>query len=175
MLVKDQLTGERKPREELYKVVTEKIDRNGLLKKTTKYYTSKNAYEEWKNNQEYRQKCIDYMYEVLSYETFQKLPGVFFHKLSEWEPYSYEVVYRCMMNSRDAVERSMYNKEFYNENGKVLYICAIYQNNLNDALKEIKREKFGQKDFNPVESIDLDIQNKKQKTKDISKFLEEDD
>lgn len=176
MLVLDQLTGEKKPKEELYKVTTEWVDRNGKLKKTNKYYTSEDAYNKWKMNQEYRQKCIDMMYEYLGYLSFQKIPGVFFHKLSEWEGYGYDVICRCMQNCYKSVTYSLQNKQFANESGKVLYICAIFQNSMNDALNEIKREnKYLSAKKEIAEVVELDIQHKKQKTKDISKFLEEDD
>lgn len=176
MLVKDQLTGESRPKEELFCVTTTKMDRNGKIKKTNKYYTSKEAYEKWESNKIYRQKCIDLMYEILQYKEFMKLPGFFWKKLSSWESYEYKVVYRCMQNNYKNMCWAIINKDFGSETGKVMYLSAIIENNLNDALKEINAENklyTSAKNDDIADMIDLDVIGKKQSKKDISRFLED--
>ena len=173
MLVTDQLTGEKRPKEELYCVTT--IGLNG--KKSNKYYTSESAYKKWKLNSEYRTKCISKMYDLLGYETYMKIPTFFYKKLTQWEPYGFDVVSLCIDNKSRDIIWAINNKEFRQETSKIMYICAILENGMNDALKQKVREEKMMKDNrkqSDTDLVDIDINNRKQVARDISSFLDED-
>ena len=144
-----------------------------------KYYSSKAAYEKMVLNAEYRAKCIDYMYEILEYKTFMKIPTYFYKRLKECEDYGYDVVYRCMKNKTRDIQWAIKNKEFNSEIGKFMYIWAILNNSMNDALKEVVAErreeerKIKDTKYDESMNVDLNIPDKKQHTVDISKFLED--
>lgn len=144
-----------------------------------KYYSNEAAYQKMERNAVYRKKCIEGMYELLEYKEFMKMPTYFYKRLKECEGYGYDVVYKCMqMKARD-IKWAIHNKEFDTEVGKMMYIWAILNNNMNDALKQVvaeRREKERKlKDTKTEQSVnvDLDITTVKQRTVNISRFLEE--
>lgn len=144
-----------------------------------KYYSSELAYKKMVKNAEYRAKCVDAMYAVLEYQSFMKLPTYFYKRLKECEGYGYDVVYRCILNKSKDIQWAIRNKDFNSEVGKMMYIWAILDNSMNDALKEIvaeRRAKEKKEKTTAVEqsvNVDLDINTKKQHIVDISRFLED--
>lgn len=144
-----------------------------------KYYSSELAYKKMVKNAEYRAKCIDAMYAVLEYQSFMKLPTYFYKRLKECEGYGYDVVYKCILNKSKDIQWAIRNKDFNSEVGKMMYIWAILDNSMNDALKEIvaeRRAKEKKEKTTVVEqsvNVDLDISTKKQHIVDISRFLED--
>ena len=142
-----------------------------------KYYTNEAAYKKMETNSTYRQKCIDSMYELLEYKDFMKIPTYFYKRLKECEGYGYDVVYRCIQNKAKDIRWALANKDFNSEVGKMMYIWAILNNSMNDALKEVvaERREEERKNRKSDESVnvDLDIKTVKQKTVNISRFLEE--
>lgn len=157
MLVKDQLTGKKIDKDTAY--CLEKVSSSGKI--TRKYYTSEEVYLNWKNQKDEREKCIQKMYDILEYQPFMKIPTIFFKKLNEeWEPYGFDVVNICIDNNIDSIKWALKNKRFNGETSKVMYIAAIIENNLNDALKEkskIQKEiKKGMKNTAKIiEGVDL--------------------
>lgn len=173
MLVKDQITGEKIDKATAYCV--ESISSTG--KKGHKYYSSKEAYDNMIAQKKNRQQCIDEMYEVLGYQSFMKIPTFFYKKLSEWEPYGYDVVLDCICTNESSIEWALNNKEFKQETAKIMYICAIIENHINDSLKAKKNKVKQEQKEKMVDVVDIDLnihRDIRQKTKDISKFLEED-
>ena len=144
-----------------------------------KYYSSEAAYKRMATNAEYRAKCIDAMYAILEYQTFMKLPTYFYKRLNECDGYGFDVVYRCIQNKAKDIRWAINNKEFNSEVGKMMYIWAILNNSMNDALKEVVAERRAEEKRNKTTAIeqsvdvDLDITDKKQHTVDISRFLED--
>lgn len=144
-----------------------------------KYYSSEAAYKKMVVNAEYRAKCIDAMYAILEYQSFMKIPTYFYKRLKECEGYGYDVVYKCIQNKAKDIQWAIHNKDFNSEVGKMMYIWAILNNSMNDALKEViadRRAEEKRKNITVVEqsvNVDLDIPEKKQHTVDISKFLED--
>ena len=130
-------------------------------------------------NATYRQKCIDGMYELLEYKEFMKIPTYFYKRLKECEGYGYDVVYRCIQMKAKDIKWAINNKDFNTEVGKMMYIWAILNNSMNDALKEIvaerREEERKNKNTETEESVntDIDIDNGEQHTVNISRFLEE--
>ena len=142
-----------------------------------KYYSSEAAYKKMMINTRYRQKCIDGMYELLGYKEFMKIPTYFYKRLKECEGYGYDVVYRCIQIKAKDIQWALNNKEFNTEVGKMMYIWAILNNSMNDALKEVvaerrEEEKKNEKSEEAV-NVDLDITTVKQHTVNISRFLED--
>lgn len=169
MLVKDQITGEKIEKETAY--VVSKVGSNG--KKTNKYYSSEAAYKKWETNKQYRQKCIDKMYDILGYKSFMKLPTFFFRKLTEWEPYGFSVVLDCMVSNMVSIDWALKNKQFTQESAKVMYICAILENHMNDSLKKIMAlDKIKDKDnAKNIETNDIEAIGNRKSVKDVSNLL----
>jgi len=144
-----------------------------------KYYSSEAAYLKMAANATYRAKCIDAMYAILEYKTFMKLPTYFYKRLKECEGYGYDVVYRCMLDKANDIRWAVNNKDFNSEVGKMMYIWAILNNYMNDALKEVvaeRRERERKSKTTATEesvNVDLDIDNGDQHTVNISRFLED--
>lgn len=144
-----------------------------------KYYSNEAAYKKMMINATYRQKCIDGMYELLEYKEFMKIPTYFYKRLKECEGYGYDVVYRCIQMKAKDIKWAINNKDFNTEVGKMMYIWAILNNSMNDALKEIvaerREEERKNKNTETEESVntDIDIDNGEQHTVNISRFLEE--
>ena len=114
---------------------------------------------------------------LLEYKDFMKIPTYFYKRLKECEGYGYDVVYRCIQNKAKDIRWALANKDFNSEVGKMMYIWAILNNSMNDALKEVvaERREEERKNRKSDESVnvDLDIKTVKQKTVNISRFLEE--
>ena len=144
-----------------------------------KYYSNEAAYKKIIINTTYRQKCIDTMYELLEYKEFMKIPTYFYKRLKECEGYGYDVVYRCIQNKAKDIKWALNNKDFNSEVGKMMYIWAILNNSMNDALKEVVAERRAEEKKNKTTAVeesvnvDLNITEKKQHTVDISRFLED--
>ena len=144
-----------------------------------KYYSSKAAYEKMAANATYRAKCIDAIYTILEYKTFMKLPTYFYKRLRECEGYGYDVVYRCMLDKAKDIRWAINNKDFNSEIGKMMYIWAILDNHMNDALKEVtaeRRERERKSKNTTVEqsvNVDINIDNGDQHIVNISRFLED--
>ena len=144
-----------------------------------KYYSSEDAYKKIIKNKEYRKKCIEGMYALLDYKDYMKIPTYFYKRLKECEGYGYDVVFRCMkMKARD-IQWALINKDFNSEVGKMMYIWAILDNNMNEALKEVVAERRAEEKktketkIEQSVNVDLDITDVKQHTVNISRFLEE--
>ena len=141
-----------------------------------KYYSSEEAYKKIVRNNLYRTKCIESMYILLGYKDYMKIPTYFYKRLKECEGYGYDVVYRCMQLKAKDVQWALTNKSFTSEIGKIMYIWAIFDNNMNDALKDVvaerRRQEMETKDNESV-NVDLDITDTEQHTVNISRFLED--
>lgn len=134
-----------------------KITENGK----NKYFSSEEGYLDWLNKKQLRSECIQYMFDIMGYETNMIMPGRFFKELESWgSAYGFDVVKLCMEDSISENEWVL-NKEFDSEVGKVNYLCAIFRNHLPDAMKKWKRlQKQNEENdkFNEdISDIDLDV------------------
>lgn len=153
-----------------------KVSENNCYKAINgKYFTDEYAYVEWKRENLYRERIIDNLAEVLGYEEGMKLPSFLFKKIKELDGYYYEAIYLCLMDKIKDIRWALGNKNFKSEPSRISYVMAIISNNVLPYHKaveiKIKREKSERK--NIIEEENLIIENKKQNTKDISKWLEE--
>lgn len=164
--VKCQDTGELRNSEELFKAPNKK------------YYSSKEAWERIEQNKIYRQKCIDFLMDLLGYKPGMKLPTVTFKMIKEYEePYGLDVLYATMVSQRQSCEWALMNKSFAQETAKIFYLFAIFQNN---AMTEWKKKVAAQKSIqmaekqaeNLVIEEESDMTYVPQKKKDIRRFLD---
>lgn len=139
-----------------------------------KYYSSKESYEKLLNEHKMRTKCVDKIVDLFGLKPGMKLPTLFYKRINELAIYGFEVVYNTIVNNESSITWALENKEFNSEVGKVQYIMAIVQNNINEEYKikqkQLKSQKENAKIIN--EPIDLEVNNCVQKTKDISRWLE---
>ena len=148
---------------------------------TGKYFSSEKAYKDWANNRDYRQKCINKIYELLEYESYQMLPSLFYKRLSEWTGYGFETVYRAIGRAEQSICWVLNTKDFSSEVGKLMYITKIIEGQLNDAKKEVSQmhklhgNTSSQIIIDEYATEKIDLIGRKQTTKDISRFLEEED
>lgn len=116
---------------------------NGLYQAPNKkWYSSEDAYLEIDLEAVKRQNIIDKIFDLLNYSQGQKITTLFFKRLKEWrEGYTYQTIDKAIDMSKDAIEFAFRTKSFENETAKVMYMSAIIQNKLNDALNIVKLEK----------------------------------
>ena len=146
-----------------------------------KYFSSEEAYIKWNTNKEYKNKCIDKMFEIMGYKPRMVLPTYFFKKLNEdYEGVGYELLYNTMIAQTIAIEWSLANKIFTVETAKVMYVMAILKNNVMDEYKKIvKAQKHNKGLKSEVVCIDemafVDNVKSNTTTTNISKWLEDED
>lgn len=129
-----------------------KMDRKDAYKAPNGfYYSSEEAYKQAVNREKLRKQCIDKMYEYMGYQSFMKLPTIFYKRLKEWEGYGYQVIYRAMLLADTGIQKALASKDFDNELNKTTYLSAIIQNQLNDALKREKHEQAVESDAPKIE------------------------
>ena len=140
-----------------------------------KYYSSEKAYEKISKNKYYKNKCIDLMFEVLGYKNNMIIPTFFYKSLKNFEGVGYEALYNTMISQDKSVQWALNNKTFNGEVSKVMYIMAIYNNNVMDEYKKIienQKNKSIMEKTNDINEMSDNI-NRKQETKNISRFLED--
>lgn len=125
------------------------VDTGEIVEKTKayqapnrKWYSSEDAYLAIDLDNAARANCIDKMFDLLGYSKGQKISTLFLKRLKEWrEGYTYQTICKAIDMSKDAVEFALRTKSFANETARVMYVAAIIQNNLNDALNITKLER----------------------------------
>lgn len=145
-----------------------------------KYYSSKESYEKLLNEHKMRTKCVDKIVDLFGLKPGMKLPTLFYKRINELAIYGFEVVYNTIVNNESSITWALENKEFNSEVGKVQYVMAIIQNNINEEYKKYKADlKSKQKSDIMIEdvenSLDLVSNLVKNKAKDVSSLLGEDD
>ena len=102
------------------------------------------------------------------------VPGVLWKNFAKYEKMGYETVYETIVGERKNIEWALQNKAFKSESGMIMYVCKILENHMMDYYKTIQAVKK-QKQINEAMQLpeDIEIQNKKQGSRDISRFLED--
>lgn len=135
-----------------------------------KYYTSKEVYENTKQNQVYRNKCIDTLVDLLSLEN---VPTFLLKKLKDYKDFG--VVYRFLVDKSDVIRSCIHSKSFSSEVNLISYVMAIVSNNYSDYVKLVKAEKKQEKVATEInDDIDISI-NRAVVNKNISKWLGDDE
>ena len=164
--VKCQDTGELRCSDELFKAPNKK------------YYSSQEAWEHVEQNKIYRQKCIDFLMDLLGYKTGMKLPTVTFKLIKEYEePYGLDVLYATMVATRQSCEWALINRDFQQETAKIWYLFAVFQNNaMTEWKKKVAAQKSEQMAAKQSENLvieeESDMTYVPQEKKDIRRFLE---
>lgn len=143
-----------------------------------KYYSSKESFEKYNKNKEYRQKCINLMFDIMGYKDNMILPTYFYKSLTKFEGVGYEALYNTMIRQDGSVQWTLKNKYFNSETGKIMYVMAIYNNNIMDEYKKIVADERAKKHISAkneeIAEVSTEIKtDRKQETKNISKFLED--
>ena len=154
-----------------------------FIKIDGKYYKNQQVYDAWNKENEGRKKVIEIIaFDFLGYRQGQVFPTVLTKKLKELEFYGYDVILKTVEKSRSAIEYSMNTKDFSSDIHKISYIMAIIKNNINDVYREFQRtEKIIEKQESKTKelgTINDEVMmsiGSKQKAKDISDFLEDDE
>ena len=146
------------------------------------YYKSKELYEEYKTEAEYRRKIIDFFcIELLGYEKGCTFPTVLTKKLESLSAYSYKTIWATILYKEEDLRYwASVEGKFKNDFGKICYLFVIIVNHINEVQKKIKAQKQTEKKIDKkIESADLPtetiVQNigTKRAARDISKFLED--
>lgn len=137
------------------------------------YYSSKAAYDALLESEINRKKCIDALFDMLEYKKELRPPSYLYKKLKECESYGYDIVYETILDQAENIEWAIHNKEFNSEINKIAYIMSIVQNHLMDIYKQQKRaEAFRKRESSKIINIE-EYQAKKQKNKDIGRWLDD--
>ena len=163
--VKCRITGEIGNSDVFYKAD------NGL------YYKSKELYEKYKQEAEYRRKIIDFFcIELLGYEKGCMFPTVLTKKLESLSAYSYKTIWATILYKEEDLRYwASVEDKFKNDYGKICYLFVIIVNHINEVQKKIKAQKRA---YTPTVELPPeieDISNKTNQNKDISQWLEEDE
>lgn len=163
--VKCRITGEIGNSDIFYKAD------NGL------YYKSKELYEEYKQEAEYRRKIIDFFcIELLGYEKGCAFPTVLTKKLESLSAYSNKIIWATILYKEEDLRYwALVEDKFKNDYGKICYLFVIIVNHINEVQKKIKAQKRAYTPTVEAPPEIEDISNKINQNKDISQWLEEDE
>ena len=139
-----------------------------------KNYSSQAAYEKLAEEKKYWKYCVDEIMFLLGYEEGMKPNTYIFKLLRELKGYGYDVIYDTMIEKTKDIQWALNTKSFRDETNKIKYIFAIITNNAMDVymVKQAKTKK--NKKGAAIIEID-DFKPHKQKVKDISRYLDDDD
>lgn len=163
--VKCRITGEIGNSDIFYKAD------NGL------YYKSKELYEEYKEEAEYRRKIIDFFcLELLGYEKGCTFPTILTKKIESLSAYSYKTIWATILYKEDDLRYwASVEDKFKNDYGKICYLFVIIVNHINEVQKKIKAQKRVYIPTVETPPEIEDISNQTNQNKDISQWLEEDE
>lgn len=156
---------------------------DNFIKIDGKYYKSQKLFDVWNKENEDRRHAIHVIaLDFLDYKTGQVFPTILTKKLKELEFYGYDIIIETIEKCRSSIEYSIKTKNFKNDLNKISYIMAIIKNNINDVYKEyLRKEKIIEKQQSQTTHFEADSDEvmtnigSKQKAKDISDFLEDDE
>ena len=141
------------------------------------YYKSKELYEEYKTEAEYRRKIIDFFcIELLGYEKGCAFPTVLTKKLESLSAYSNKTIWATILYKEEDLRYwASVEDKFKNDYGKICYLFVIIVNHINEVQKKIKAQKRAYIPTVETPPEIEDISNQTNHNKDISKWLEEDE
>ena len=141
------------------------------------YYKSKELYEEYKTEAEYRRKIIDFFcIELLGYEKGCTFPTVLTKKLESLSAYSYKTISATILYKEEDLRYwASVEGKFKNDFGKICYLFVIIVNSINEVQKMVKAKENQLTSAVEIPPEIEDISNKTNQNKDISKWLEEDE
>ena len=148
-----------------------------FIKHDGKYFKNEDIYLEYKKQNEYWVKIIEkFCYEFLGYTSGQPFPTILPKRLKELDFYDNETIYLTICECESNIISALNSKTFNGDYSKICYIMAIIRNNIAQVWKQIMiKRNEAKKAYQPIPSniyMSLsDIQNPKQKVKNLSKYL----
>lgn len=135
-------------------------------------------------NKEFYKKIIALIaIDLMDYNPGQPFPKIISRKLKDLEFYDRKIIYLTIKEIKDDLRFAMSRIEFKNDTGKASYIFAAISNHINDVYqREKKKEKVESASIKGSETLlemsglfnmNENLAPTKQKSKDISKFLDE--
>lgn len=159
--------------------ITQEIGTNDtFIKIGTKYYKNQAVYDADLQRRTKRKELIDYICkEFLGYGNGQPFPTSIPKKIKELSFYDDDIILETFKRYASNIHYQFEHKQFSGEYGKVSYIFAIIKNNIADVNAEIQRKKKQDKRTtkDKIECGDLSSIGTKDRGKDISSFLDEDE
>ena len=133
--------------------------------------------EERKQQNEIKNKCIDFLMDLMGYKPKMKLPTLTFKKIEEYrEPYGFDVLLSTLKKEEGAIRWALQNKDLKSETARVLYIFGIVQNSAGGVWRDkVKKQRAMRINEEEINLGDLEINNGKQKVRDITAYVEEED
>lgn len=142
------------------------------------YYKSRDIYDADQRRKQVYKELIDYICrEFLGYGDGQPFPPILPKKIKELSFYSNEVILETFKECSNEIHYWLEHKQFSGEYNMISYMFAIVKSKIADVDKKEKRfEKLNnQTKKNVIESKDLSSIGTKERGKDISQFLDEDE
>lgn len=125
------------------------------------YYKDQETYNQWKEKEENRAKCLRLIAKYIGYSDFQKFPTVVTRFLKEYSAYGYDVIYDSLIECQETIEYYFRSKSFDSDYAKCSYMFSIVRNKINDVYKKKLRDK-------KTQSIQKNIEQPIAETADIA-------
>lgn len=151
-----------------------KIDKDTAFKApNNKWYSSEAAYNEIRENNEYKNKTTELAFQLLGYDSNQKMCTYWFKRIKEFNGYPAKVVYGALLCCADSIQQAFAVKTFEKDVFKISYIISCISNNINDVYRKISlKEKAEKLAENNKEIVDIEVATPNTNRKhDISNFL----
>lgn len=151
---------------------------NTFVKIGNHYYKNKEVYEADQKEKEKYKNLIDYICrEFLGYGNGQPFPPVLPKKINELSYYDYEVILEAFKECSHEIHYWLEHKQFSSEYGKLSYMFAIVKDKIADVNKTFvrKQKQDNQLPTAQIECGDISDLGTKNKGKDISSFLDDDE
>lgn len=141
------------------------------------YYKDEFTYERYIKNKEYRTLVYDKLADFLGYQKGQIFPGIVHKKLKDLEFYGFECIYKTICKKENDILWALNHKDFRNDMGRIAYMFAIIDNNINDVYKSMRTAKkrliMPSEAADYIEVANLESIGTSKKGRDISAFLGE--
>lgn len=142
------------------------------------YYKSQEIYDKEQKRVEDYKALVDYICrEFMGYGDGQPFPPYLPKKLKELSYYDNEVILETFKQCHDTILYFLNTKVFANDSSKLSYMFAIVKNNIADVntMFQHKKEQEVKARRISIEQVDLNELGTKQRGKDISSYLEDDE
>ena len=142
------------------------------------YYKNKEIYLRMINDKETRNQLNNFVsIEVLNYDSSQYLPPFFIKRVNELNKlYPMEVILETFKQNKDNLQYWMnQDSKFKNESGRINYMMAIINNNINNEYEKWKIKERQDRVDNTVkvdmDLLDININNTNKENNGIRDFL----
>lgn len=160
-------TGKKVLREEAY-----------YAEKQRRYFSSKEAFEKWNRPDEYWQKTIGLLIEIIDYPSKLRLPSRFLKKLQDtYKAVGFEAVYTALVYKRKEIEYRMQINDFADYSHKLNYIAVMIQDDVAKVAKQLEYLKYTKHEDSLEnkggEDFDLQLPENHKEVKNLSALIGE--